>query len=464
MPGWARYNQPPRDFLPATAGDRIGFAIDSVKRFPPFHIHAFLHFDGPLESPRLRKAVSRLLIRYPITRGILQIGVPFGLRSRWKILPHPPLDDIISRSEVRPISFPPDEENPSVMEFVNSRLDISIHPPIRILCLQNPSQSRLIIKSHHALVDGGGLISLLDELRRLYLDHSEENSGLAPRRENRGMFPLYLKAKIQYWPWILFRLFPMIWKSRMNPYQNPPVVSRSGERPDSNCGFRLRWRNLSFTPAETQTILEKARRSGVKVNDILLATAVRAFSRAGHNHSPARENPNILMAVNLRNVFDYPIMLANLSGIEIIPVPKSELVSFPQTLSWINSHTSRIKSRAPGLPYMLPLTLSRVLPYPLIKNYFQWISSQIQSPRHDRSGVTNIGVIDQSLSDWGKVKLDRLSILSPRIFPWGYTATVTTFNGSISINFGFLDHYVSPETVQQLSEDFRNEILAGIML
>lgn len=459
MKNLSRNTSPPRRSLPAVAFDRVAWAIDSVRSFPPFHIHAFLHFDRPLEPQRLRQAVTKLLNRFPLTGGTLNINDLFSLRDRWQIEPVPDPDKIILPSRSKPTAFLPEEKDPAVIDFVNSRLDLTSQPPIRILFSSGPNQSRMIIKSHHGFSDGKGLLFLLNEMRRCYLDPADENAREPPPAENRGFFPRYLKAGIHRWPGILFRLFSLAWASRHKFHPGQLLPSASAKPAALGHDSRLHWLNLFFPPDEALAIHNRARRYEVKINDIILAAAVRTFFRSDLNPFQGEGNPEILMAVDLRGTFGHPAMLANMSGIEIISVPRSELGSFPQTVAEVKAQTSRIKSRNPGLPYLLPLACSRILPYPMVKGFFHWFGRRIHSPSHLRNGVTNLGIIDPTLSDWGGAKLLRLSLLSPRIFPWGYTVTITSFNGSIEMNLGFLSPYLTLESAQRLSQCFKNELL-----
>lgn len=439
--------------LPAVATDRILTAVDSII---PFHIHALLHFDGHLDTGRLQTAVSRLLVRIPITRGILRIGTPFGFRCRWDTGVIPPPELIITSSENSGGTTP--EEDPVIVEFVNSRLDILKTPPIRMLLMEFPDSSGLLIKFHHSLLDGKGLLMLLNDLRNCYLA-PREGSGDAPPIENRGMFQLYRKAGCKNWPWILARQFQVGRENLFTRYQNLEFESPANLQKSIEPPARLRWRRIKLNPQETGRLRDRAHRLGGTVNDLLLSAGIRmTWQHNGSPPGPGRDY-GVNMAVNLREAFGIKGVRANLSGTETIAVPVSQLSSPQQTMHRVCSQTSRLKSRFPGLAGMLFFSvLGRVLPHSTLVWFFRKLGEKILAPDRLGSAVTNVGVIDPALHHWGNPFLTDISLLAPCISPWGYLASASTFRDEITVNLGYLDRYITPEIAGKLVGQFRKEL------
>ena len=245
----------PREVLLRLAAPDYNFAF---KQIPP--IQFLLSFEDRLDPARLRSALDVVLEDYWLLRGRLEV-TPEG-EAVFRVPPHR-RDSIPVRVEEvdRPL-------DPASVEPGFERIDEAARgtggPLAKIRIGQTPRSTCLGVSLAHAAGDGRSLFAFVDAWARAY-------SGSA------FPSPSFDKEALRVDPAGKGRALSERYVSRATRY-----LYRQAEYPPAGALVRDR---LVFSAAEVAAQREEAHSEGLTLNDVLMATAWRAFAA----YAPRRE-------------------------------------------------------------------------------------------------------------------------------------------------------------------------------
>lgn len=220
-----------------------------------YAVQLVVALTGPLDAAALRRAGDALLARHQTLRAGFRpgrSGRPVQLLARDVELPW---------REVDLAGVAPDERADRLAELAAAertrRFDLASPPALRLVLVRlGAAEHRLVLTSHHILLDGWSTPLLVDELAALY---AGDAAALPP-----------VPAYREYLGWLLAQdadAARAAWDAALRGLERPTLLAAEWSRPDAD---------LDATPVEielteeaTADLTAAARRHGVTVNTVL---------------------------------------------------------------------------------------------------------------------------------------------------------------------------------------------------
>jgi len=263
----ARYQQP-------NPYDLLFFAADAAQRrlgLPGTTAHLHLELDGHVDLDGLRRAFDALRRRYPVLGARCEVSAWTG-RPRWR------LDGSPRPADVRVHTLANDECVQATDRLLNRPIDGRRHDPVELHVLRCRTHDIVALRWTHALMDGRGGLTVLEELHRLWHDPvvEVESSAGDEERDSYGRI-LSTVSRTQRWRAAL-RL--LTGRTARGPV-GVPAAAQAGPVRRGPVRHILR----VLTPADRQRVEANAARTcpDARLSDYLRATGVRAL----HESMPA---------------------------------------------------------------------------------------------------------------------------------------------------------------------------------
>ena len=221
--------------------------------------------DAPVDPARLRRSLEALLDRHPNLRaGFFQL-------ASGAVVSVVPRDAPVPWREVDLSAVPEAEQAAAVGRLAEEDLAAGFdqsHPPLlrATLARLDRGRSRLIVTSHHALMDGWSLPLFFDELTRIY-DADGDTSELEAVRPFRD-----------YLAWLAARdpgSGQAAWREALAGLDGPTLVA-----PDLAPGPAPRLIEVELPAAATAVLTETARHRHLTLNSVVQAAWGAALSAA----------------------------------------------------------------------------------------------------------------------------------------------------------------------------------------
>ncbi len=248
------------DVLPATPLQE-GFFFHSVLEeghdpyLPQFVFDAGGQ-HGPVDPVRLRRSLEALLDRHPNLRaGFCQL-------ASGTVVSVVPREAPVPWREVDLAAVPDADQAAAVAQLVEEDVTAGFdqnRPPLLRATLADLGRggSRLILTSHHTLMDGWSLPLFFDELTRIY-DAGGDASGLEPVRPFRD-YLAWLATQDPY-------AGPAAWREALAGLDGPTLVA-----PGLPPGPAPRLIEVEMAEATTTALTDSARRRHLTVNSVVQA-------------------------------------------------------------------------------------------------------------------------------------------------------------------------------------------------
>lgn len=378
---------------------------------------AIVRFQGRLQAPRAAKAVRLVMDAEPV------LGCRFvadAKRPYWERLAT--LDD-------RAVLMVQDADDPedAAREFLASPFDPTTGPQLEALLARGPHGDVLALKLSHLAVDGGAvkecLYLLAETYRRLEL---EPDLAVTPNLDGaRSLLPAARGAR---WGERLRAMKPQ----ELLPPTDWGITGLGKERGHQEHIVRR------VPQQESRALREWGRDRGATVNDLLLAAYLRALFATLR---PAQGDATpVQMSCDLRRWLPpgTRTALSNISATWSINIPPVEGETFAETLARVVERTRAWKASEPGVRQAVGLWIASRLVMP---QGVEVMRKPIKgNPVTDTTGyptMTNIGVIDETLVDFGEgVAVADAYLLGPIAFPTGYVLTASTFRDEMTLSAG----------------------------
>ncbi|MGQ9649732.1 MAG: condensation domain-containing protein [Phycisphaerae bacterium] len=184
--------------------DLYFFAADQAMRrigLPGTNIHLCLELHGHVDVAGLKRAVQALWRVYPAAGSRLERSNVTG-RPRWRLDTRPADPSCV----IRVCELADASEHAihgRIEALLNEPIDLHGLPPVRFVVLRGLEEGdRLVARWPHALMDGRGGVTLLEELDRLYRESADHRACVSAGDEFRHDFaelvreaPLVLKPR-----------------------------------------------------------------------------------------------------------------------------------------------------------------------------------------------------------------------------------------------------------------------------
>ena len=418
-----------RGCIPATINDQWNYLLSTIW---DQMIHLVIRFGGRLNEPVLASAVRSACEAEPLTTMRFQEGDP----------PYfVPVPDTMARTYAVITTTDPDA---ALRTLLTEPVDPANGPQARIRLIRSDSDL-LCISVNHTISDAYGVKSFGSRIAGLYHGPSAPASFLSLENSHDRSFESVL------------RLF--------SPAERDEAFLRYGEQvsswslPMRSCTAREPgYTVVHFHPGILSSVKARAGTLGVTVNDVLLS----AFTLALAESVPElRENPlPVLTSLDLRRYLSpdsFP-SLANLSVAFELPVMAEPGVSLSTVIHRVHAAMDERKRGHAGIGAAERLCRDFSGGYGTMKRYLQNLEGETREGRREKNPFfSNLGVIPESVLDYGPIPVEGAWMLPPVEYPPGFGLAASTCRGSLSLATGYCNRALPENEVSAILD--RMEVL-----
>lgn len=384
-------------------------------------LHVTVDLDAPFPEDELRRAAGETERAFPILASRYQ---PRWWRDRW-------VPDRDGETSIEDIRIPGGLDE-ATLAITREVIEPERSRPWTIRQLRSADGTRLVISVLHQLTDAAGALAVVGEFA-VRLNGGGGDPGWGSEPMPRGLGQMLRALAPRQWPALAlevarFALMPLQYLALGRPCQRWQTGLATGGRES--------YRTLTLAVGEGTPLRKRCRALGCTVNDALVALLAQVNGRLYRGG-----NVGNFFTVDLRRYLgdDRP-RIANISGMDVVILPRESLDDFDAAAAVVSRGTDRRKRGFPGLPallsnhasmWMLPHAVVRVA----IRIWAVWACALI-----DRGLlVTNIGAIDRYLAPFG----DRATAAC-LVGPWvpGFAVpilTATSFRGVLTVQINGFD-------------------------
>jgi len=404
----------PRRFRTGTSDQ----GMDILSEFFAPRIQLLADLEGPLDPDRLFDALRLTLDAEPV------LGcryVPRWIRPYWERL------DKIDPEHLLKTDQP-------VEEFLGSDFDEKENPQLQALLAKD---NRLVLKVNHQVTDAGGTKEVGYLVSGIYRKLKDDPAYRPePNLGSRSLRQVYRRFIPRRFFGLLGRVFRELWDN-MRPFKSMPWPS----------GLEK-----TGTPVYVFWHIDKKRLASARsqvtglsptLNDLMVTAFLRALAKhTGWNNNGALR---LTGTVDLRRYLPEGrgAAICNLSSFFFLNLGQDLGATFTETLSRVKQQIDRLKTDYFGLGFILGGYLNS-LPYPfflsklLVRKFFSLLQRKGNFP----PAMTNMGIIDDRLLDFGSPRVSRAMLTTPVNQPPTMACGLTGFRGSLTMSMGIYESAV----------------------
>lgn len=407
-----------------------------------YQIQAVLKMDGRLDYDKLKKAVRLSVDAEPV------LGCRFVEHEPpyWKRLKD--IDRVKFCSMVET-----ENAEKSVHRFLESHLSMDHDPMVKVRLIRSGTCDTLCIKLNHTCCDGAGTKEYIHLLSHIYSSIDGENGIYVPKpsvrsREDhkRALRALGIKHPTRDKSLVdspkSFWLFP--WKSGGQKDVTPMVVCKLPE-------------------GKLDELSRYGKQRGATINDLLLTAFYRAMFKM--SQPPYGIPMDIGLTVDLRRYLpgNKADAIRNFSGGVVLRVARIFGEPFDRTLSRIVPVMNRKKNRNPGYQSVTGAERAEKMNLHQTLAYFKSVSQVSEFSSQNcffcTPGLSNMGLISNSLLRFGDRVATEAYILPPVIRAPGFLLVASSYNGILTIADGYYKGAVSRRYVEKLLNKMKAELM-----
>jgi NRPS condensation-like uncharacterized protein len=414
--------------LPAPALDQLSFLFGPLS---DSQVRCVLCLDGRLDAQRLQRALRLSLDAEPVVgcRFVQQRGrFAWERRADLNCLP---LCEIV-------VCPDPQLRERELQRFLVAPMDISAGPAVAA-CLLRADTDTLVVKLHHFAADGLGMLRFLMVLATIYRELSVHPSYQpSPNLAGRGQEQVLRRAGF-------LSLLAALGSTRL-PARTASwgPIATEGER--SGRAFALR----RVGSEQVRALRAWGHAQHVSVNDLLLAALYQALY-ATIGATPG--HPLIVgVPIDLRRYLapSQILPVCNLSNSADVAITYRPGATFDDTLQRVHAAMRVLKSSGQGLTLAVLAELLAVPGFTLARTALEQIVRRLAPTGSAKPFLSNIGIIDERLVDFGELTVVDAYGLGPVSFPPGLLITVSTFREVMTVAIGFCDTATDRRLVERL--------------
>ena len=422
----------PKTFKAGTV-DKLTFAL---KKFGDQQIHLILFFDGQFDKDRLKKAARLLLDAEPVLgcKFIDHHKTPFWERRN-------DLDFLSYCTFVKTVDFDKD-----LFDFIVTPCDPREDLGIQLKIFHKEKKDILVVKTSHAVIDGGGIIEYLLALGDIYNKLAENpNHSIEPNITGSRSLKQVLKR---------FNIFQKLFIFFRNRSSKPnwmlPYIGLEAKNPN----FILR----RFTEEQFRKIKKISKKYDATINDMILT----AFYRSVFKILKPKTKTKLLsvVTINLRaylpnNKGESICNLSSSSYPKINFIPNEQ---FEETLTRVRDEMNFRKRYFPGIGPGFFIENVFKLPYARVKKSIQKRYDKDLKRNATHPVFTNVGLIRTEDLNFGDIKAIDGYLLTPIMNAPGFIFGIMTFNERMSISIGFYESSYNKDLIQTFIDNIAEEL------
>jgi NRPS condensation-like uncharacterized protein len=388
-------------------------------------VRLVLEMDGRVDQPRLARALRLLLDAEPVLGCRFSPGI---FRAWWRAR-----GDLDSLETCRLVTTA--DVSGELHAFMAHSIDPDTEPLVQVSVFRADTDT-VCIKLSHAVMDGGAFKLLVQRLTTLYRALGADASAvpqvdLAMDRSQRQVLrrlPLGLRLRT-------FLTQPFHKKTWSFPY--------TGRAPD-DFTFSARTVDLPI-PA----LREAVRRRGATITDALVTCFARALFTI--TEPPPDVPIPFTLAMDLRRYLEAPetATLCNLSSLAWIELVRRSGASIEDTLRDVHASLEATMGDYPGVGLAMVMEIVSILGYTGFR-----VSNRIRARMARRQGrefpsLSNIGVMDPSVMDFGDVRMRQARFFGPVFFPPTFFIVSGSFENTLYFSASYPRSVVPGDLVER---------------
>jgi NRPS condensation-like uncharacterized protein len=388
-------------------------------------VRLVLELDGRIDQPRLARALRLLLDAEPVLASRFQ---PRLFSAWW--LPRTDLDDL---ELCRLVSTP--EVERELHAFMALSIDPGTDPLVQVGVFRSATDT-VCIKLSHAAMDGGAFKQLVQRLTALYRALGVDSSAVPPldRACDRGQGQV-------------LRLLPV--RERLRAFLTQPFHKKTWSFPftgrdSGDFTFSARTVGVSI-PA----IRDAVRRRGATITDAL----VTSFARALFATTDVRAGVPLpfTLAMDLRRYLPSPetAALCNLSSLAWIELFYRPGASIEDTLRDVHASLEKTMGDYPGVGLAMVMEIVSVLGYMGFRVSNRVRASLARSQGREFPSLSNIGVMDPAVMDFGDARVEQARFFGPVFFPPTFYVVSGSFEDTLYFSASYPRNVVPGNLVER---------------
>lgn len=417
--------------IPSSTTDRImslsqeGGSSDGQGR-------TLVYFRGHVDEARLARAVELAMEAEPV------LGYRFASEARVPCWQRPDGEEREAPFSIEPVPPSGIERSP----FLWAPLSPQRPPQVRVGLFRSRDDV-MCVRINHVVMDGGGVIAYLALLSSLYraLEADPHHRPAVNLARARGPREVLRRGG----------LLPAV---RGLGTLRLPGLSWGIEGGDDRTGRAFMCRHIG--PERLQALRAYARGQGATMNDVVLAAFYRALFAVA---DPPRGRPlRIEVPVNLRRYLPPggEGFIGNLSGVYFPCIDRRDGEGFEDTLRRVHRAVEGKKRRREELAQMLFIETALLPGMSAVRTLAKATGFEVANPV-----LSNLGVIDPAVVDFGSAVVEDVRMLGPVHFPPNVGMGVSTFREVMTVSLIYSDTAVSPRTLERLLDAFLAELPGG---
>jgi NRPS condensation-like uncharacterized protein len=421
--------------------DKGGYVLAQIM---DYQIQCVISFNGPIDETVLRRAFQLSLDAEPI------LGCKFVYHKRtpyWQRIENPVTDDTF---RVRDTSEP----DAAINEFIAEKFDPLVGPQIK-LCLIRSGKDTLCIKANHLPTDGASVKEYAYLLADIYSNLLKDKEYTVEPNINGGRSYRQIGDKLGFIDRLkVIRRFFRDLESKKSHWQC--IIA-------SNEGSDFVMVSKSITQERFLSIKQYGMERGATINDMLVAAYFRALYKT---LGPCDGIPlGILTTADHRKRYipsGKTGATCNLSGFYFSNLAHELGKDYDDTLARVVKDINSRKDDFIGLgeiPFVALLFKS--LPFALASIAFRgMLRAAIEKHGKLTAGITNLGIIDTTLLDFGAISIEEAFMVVPAsIKPKNSLVVgVTTFKNKLNLVCSYYGREEDRRGLDELLENIVKEL------
>jgi len=356
-------------------------------------IRLVLELDSRVDMPRLSRALELLLHAEPVLASRFS---PAILQAYWR---HRDDLDVAEMCQL----VETDDVARDMHAFMAVSLDPLVHPLVHLRVFRSTTDT-VCIKLSHAAMDGGGFKQIVQRLTALYRSLGTDPSTVPP------LDLVYDRSQHQ-----VLRLFPL--RALVKAFLTQPFHKKTWSFPFTGkdpADFAFIERTVD-TPVPA--IREALRARGATITDGIVASVARTLFDLT-DMTPGVPVP-FTIATDLRRFLPAPDSagLCNLSSLAWIDLVRRPGATMDDTLADVHAAVEMVMNDNPGIGLAVVMEIVSVLGYHGFAFFNRLRAKMARGQGREFPSLSNIGVMDPKVLDFGDARVKRARFFGPVMFP-----------------------------------------------
>lgn len=427
------------------------FMWEITKDQPNYNAFALMELDAPLDENRFKVALEKLIMIVPVV-----VSKPFFgfFRGYWEFREDFDASEILTSIKADSLS-----ELPDIIDRLRSNpANMAEGPYIHVYLINGPGKYYYAFQAHHLVTDGAGIIYMMKKLAECYrkLEHEPEWApGGSPSTE-RGTWQIGKQLSFKQY------MAGMKLNRENNKKQSGTVVlgdyKGSADNLYSNTDSH-RITSLRIDPEKAAIVRKNLKEAGYNLNDLIMAATMSTVYQWNREKGEDPETIRTRYAVNLRRWGKTDAHVANISCVQMHEAQPAWLTDAKTAIRLLKPQLDAAKATM-GLDHLWKYRFMSLMPAFFFKRKGELFRKQYLNTVTKNHAVTFVGLIPESMADFGHASALSFSLFSPPIPRPNVLFLITTFKGDLTVNMGFSNLHMKRESAESLLNMWKEQFMS----